>query len=85
MPGGNMSWYGGITDVLSKGADIFLQREQNKIEIERQAAGIEGQRVLIETASKVSAEKNTSYTKNLIYVGAAIVGITLFVTVVKSI
>ena len=74
-----------IGDIYSTGKDIFLSREYNKQSIERQAAGIETQRVLSETAASAEKEKRMSQTTSMIYLGVGLLAVALFIGVWKSI
>lgn len=81
-----MVTFGGlIEDIFQVGKDVFLQREATKDYIERQAASIEQAKILEESKQAQEGYAMTATTRNLLYMGGAVIAIALFIGLYKSI
>lgn len=74
-----------LSDIFQVGKDVFVSREYTKRDIERQAAAIQTEKTLQETAAQGAAIKQRSMTTSMIYIGVGLVGIALFIGIWRSI
>lgn len=74
-----------LSDIFQTGKDIFVSREYTKRDIERQAAAIQTEKTLQESAAMGEAIKTRSMTTSMIYIGVGLVGIALFIGIWRQI